>query len=171
MNLVATLALFLWLPMVVGIFVSMPPRRAVVFSFIFAWLALPTVGFGLPGLPDYTKMSATVAGVLGSAIVLDQARFLALRPRWFDVPMIVWCFSAFISAITNQLGAYEGVSSVLAEVVAWGLPYLIGRVYFTDLEGLRELALGIVIGGLPALPGGDPIEPRLQEVGLRDFHL
>jgi hypothetical protein len=170
MNLVATLALFLWLPMVVGIFVSMPPRRAVVFSFIFAWLALPTVGFGLPGLPDYTKMSATVAGVLGSAIVLDQARFLALRPRWFDVPMIVWCFSAFISAITNQLGAYEGVSSVLAEVVALSdRPRLFHGPGGSARAGAGDRDRRFDL--LPALPGGDPIEPRLQEVGLRDFHL
>jgi hypothetical protein len=32
------------------------------------------------------------------------------------------------------------------------LPYLIGRVYFTDLEGLRELAIGMLIGGLIYVP-------------------
>ena len=36
--------------------------------------------------------------------------------------------------------------------MAWGFPYLIGRVYFTDLDGLRELALGIAIGGLVYVP-------------------
>jgi hypothetical protein len=30
----------------------------------------------------------------------------------------------------------------------WQLPYLIGRLYFSDAEGLRELAIGIIIGGL-----------------------
>ena len=34
----------------------------------------------------------------------------------------------------------------------WGLPYLIGRVYFTRLEHLRELAVGIVVGGLVCVP-------------------
>ena len=152
MNLFAMISLFLWLPVVVGIFTSMPPRRAVVVSFVFAWLALPIIGFNLPGLPDYTKMTATVTGVLLSAMVFDQARFLSLRPRWFDAPMIVWCVSPFFSAVTSGLGAYEGASVVLGQTVSWGLPYLIGRAYFTDLEGLRELATGIAIGGLIYVP-------------------
>jgi len=36
--------------------------------------------------------------------------------------------------------------------VAWGLPYFIGRVYFMDVRGLKELAVGIFIGGLVYVP-------------------
>ena len=36
--------------------------------------------------------------------------------------------------------------------MTWGLPYLIGRVYFTRLEHLRELAVGIVVGGVVCIP-------------------
>jgi tetratricopeptide (TPR) repeat protein len=152
MNFFALLALFLWLPIVVGIFVSQLPRRAVVISFVFAWLALPNISFNLPGLPDYSKMSATVMGVLLSSMAFDQSRFLSIRPRWYDAPMIVWCLSPFVSAISSDLGVYEGASSVLDQCFAWGLPYLIGRAYFKDLESLRELALGIAIGGLIYAP-------------------
>ena len=152
MNLFAILSLFLWLPIVVAIFASQPPRRAVVISFIVGWLALPNIGFGLPGLPDYTKMSATVMGIVLAAMVFDQKRFFAVRPRWYDAPMIVWCVSPFASAVTSDLGAYEGVSSVMDQCFAWGLPYLIGRVYFQEPKDLRELALGIAIGGLIYAP-------------------
>ncbi len=146
------LALFLWLPIVVGIFISQPPRRAVVVSFVVAWLALPNIGFPLSGVPDYTKTSATVAAVLLCISIFDQGRLLSFRPRWYDLPMAFWCLSMFISALTNGLGPYEGIAALLDQLVAWGFPYLIGRFYFTDLDGLRELALGIAIGGLVYVP-------------------
>ena len=99
------LALFIWIPIVVGFFVFLPPRKAVVVSFIAAWLALPNIGFNLPGMPDYTKMTATVVAVLLCMMIFDQRRLFSLRPRWYDLPMIVWCLCPFVSAITNDLGA------------------------------------------------------------------
>ena len=38
------------------------------------------------------------------------------------------------------------------QTVAWFLPYLVGRLYLTDVEALRELALGMIIGGLCLIP-------------------
>ena len=35
-----------------------------------------------------------------------------------------------------------------ASLIHWAVPYLIGRLYFGSPEGIRELAIGIVIGGL-----------------------
>ena len=56
------------------------------------------------------------------------------------------------SSLSNDLGLYDGCSGALITSVTWGLPYLIGRVYFTRLEHLRELAVGIVVGGLICVP-------------------
>jgi tetratricopeptide (TPR) repeat protein len=146
------LALFIWLPVVAAFFAFLPPRRAVVVSFVVAWLALPNISFPLSGLPDYTKMSATVAIVLLCMAIFDQRRLFMFRPRWYDLPMVVWCLCMFVSAVTNGLGPYEGIAATLDQLVPWGFPYLIGRCYFTDLDGLRELALGIAIGGLVYVP-------------------
>ena len=33
-------------------------------------------------------------------------------------------------------------------VMTWGIPYLIGRLYLTDLDGLRDAAIAIVQGGV-----------------------
>jgi hypothetical protein len=52
----------------------------------------------------------------------------------------------------NGFGPYDGLSAVAYQVTDWGLPYFIGRLYFTDLKGLRELAHGIIIGGLLYVP-------------------
>jgi tetratricopeptide (TPR) repeat protein len=152
MNLLAQSALYLWLPTVVVIFAILPPKRAVIASYVFAWLVLPNIGFNLPGLPDYTKMTATVVGVLLCMFLFDTSRLFTFRFRWYDLPMLVWCVSPFITAITNDLGPYEGLSASLAEIVAWGLPYLIGRLYLTDLDSMRDLSLGILFGGLAYVP-------------------
>jgi tetratricopeptide (TPR) repeat protein len=152
MNLLAQSALFLWIPIVVMVFSFLPPKRAVVTSYVFAWLFLPNVGYNLPGLPDYTKMTATVIGVFLCMMLFDMSRLFTFRFRWYDTPMLVWCVCPFITAQTNDLGPYEGLSASVSEIFAWGLPYLIGRLYLTDLESMKDLAQGIVIGGLVYVP-------------------
>jgi tetratricopeptide (TPR) repeat protein len=153
MNLFAQSALFLWLPTVVVIFACLPPRRAVIVSYVFAWLALPNVAFNVPGLPDFTKMSATVVAVLLSILLFDTARFFSFRFRWYDVPTVIWCFCPFVTAISNEdQGVYEGISSLLTQTIWWGLPYFIGRLYLTDLDAIRELCVVIVIGALVYVP-------------------
>lgn len=144
----AQIALFLWLPIVVGIFVVLPPRRAVIASFVIAWLTLPNLGLPIPGLPNYTKMTATVVGVLLCTMIFDSSRFTSFKFRSYDWPLVIFCLSPFVTAQTNDMGPYEGLSAVLDQVFWWGLPYLIGRLYLTDLESLRELSVGIFLGGL-----------------------
>ena len=151
-NLLGQYALFLWLPIVVVIFAIFPPRRAAIAAYVFAWLALPNVGYSLPGLPNYTKMSATVASILACTLLFDQRRLLAFRPRWLDLPMVVWCTSPFVTANLNDLGPYEGMSSSVEQIITWGLPYFIGRIFLGDLKGLHDLALGMVVGGLAYIP-------------------
>lgn len=146
------IALFGWIPLVICLFMMLPPRRAVIVSFLLAWLFLPMAGFSIAGLPDYTKMSATCAGVLLGAALFDADRVLSFRFKWVDLPIAIFCVSPFFTSVVNGLGAYDGCSIVLRQSVAWGLPYLIGRVYFSDLDGIRELAIGIFIGGLIYVP-------------------
>ena len=152
MGFLVPFTLFGWIPFVILLFVLLPPRRAVIAAFLLAWLFLPMAGYGVPGLPDYTKMSATTAGVLLGAALFDPDRLLSFRPRWVDIPMFVFCTSPFITSYLNGLGIYDGCSEIVRQFVTWGLPYLIGRVYFSDLEGIRELAIGIFIGGLIYVP-------------------
>jgi hypothetical protein len=109
-------------------------------------------GYGVPGLPDYTKMSATTFGVVIGAALFDTDRLLGWRAKWIDIPMLLWCTSPFVSSYLNGLGIYDGASEIVRQFITWGLPYIIGRVYFNDLEGLRELAVGIFIGGLIYVP-------------------
>ena len=142
MNFVGTVVMIGWIPVVILLFMSQPYRRAVLYAYLAAWLFLPPrMVYFLPGLPDYTKMSATTMGVLLATAIFDMDRLVRFRPRWFDLPMVLWCIAPMFSSITNGLGAYDGASESFALVISWGAPYLVGRLYFNSFEGVREAAV------------------------------
>lgn len=151
-NVFAGIALLSWLPIVMVMFMTMPPRRAVICAFLGAWLFLPMFGYNLKLLPDYTKMTATCVGVLLGAMIFDLDRMLSFRPKWWDLPMLGWCFAPVPASISNNLGLYDALSEAQMQLVTWGLPYLIGRIYFSDMRSIRQLAIAIVIGGLIYVP-------------------
>ncbi len=153
MNDFGFIVMFGWVPAVICIFKQIPARKAVVVSFIVAWLFLPTAELKfVVGIPAYTKMAATCCGVLLATILFDAKRFSSLQFGWLDLPMLIWCLCPFISSMTNDLGWYDGISAAYTQTVAWGVPYYLGRVYLSNLEGLRNLTIGIFIGGLSYVP-------------------
>lgn len=151
-NILVPIALFGWIPLVLMMFAFMPARRAVIYGFLLAWLFLPMSHYPLQGFTDYNKMSAACFGVLISAMIFDSPTLFAFRPKLADIPMFIWCICPYFSSISNGLGAYDGIVSIAYQTTFWGLPYLIGRLYFNDLKGLRELATGIVVAGMVYLP-------------------
>lgn len=134
------------------LFATVQPRIAALTAFLGAWLFLPMAGYEFSGFPGYGKMEAASYGALLGVLLFDSARLGKLRPTWLDIPVIVWCLTPMASSLTNGLGAYDGASAVFGQTISWGVPYLMGRLYFSDLEGLRVLALGILIGGLIYVP-------------------
>jgi len=152
MSPLVQLVMFGWIPAVLYLFMRFPAQRALIVSFLVAWLFLPEASFALPGLPDYTKISATCYGILLATIIYDVGRFNSFRLSWLDLPMLIWCLCPFASSITNDLGPYDGISAVLGQTVTWGLPYFLGRIYLNNLAGLRELAIGIFTSGLIYIP-------------------
>ncbi len=141
-----------WIPAVLYLFTRFPPQRAVVISFLVGWLYLPVITFPLPGIPDITKMNATCYGILLATAIFDAGRITSFKPGWLDLPMLVWCLCPYASSMTNGLGAYDGFSGALEQTVTWGVPYFLGRIYLNDLAGLRQMAVGIFVGGLTYVP-------------------
>ncbi len=152
MNNFVDLVMFGWIPVVLFLCAMLPTRRAVVAAFVIAWSFLPMVSYHVQGLPAYSKMSATCGGVLLGALIFDIDKLLSFRPSWLDVPMLVWCLCPCVSSLTNGLGLYDGVSGAFAQTVTWGFPYFIGRLYLGDIAGIRELAAGILMGGVIYVP-------------------
>ncbi len=141
-----------WIPAVLVLFAVLPPRRAVLAGFIAAWLFLPNYGYAIAGLPNYTKMSAAAFGALAGAFLFDRLRPLRFRPAWIDLPMGVWCVVPFFSSVTNGLGVYDGLSESLANIITWGLPWLLGRIYLGSLPGQLDAARAIVLGAAVYVP-------------------
>ncbi len=166
------IVMFLWIPVVLYLFSRFPARKAVIISFLAAWLFLPQARLVLPSIPDYDKISATCYGILLATFIFDVGRFRTFKFSWIDVPMAIWCFCPFISSMTNDLGPYDGFSTLLDQTMSWGVPYFLGRIYFNTLEGLRQLAMGIFIGGLVYVPLcliEVRISPQLHKIVYGDF--
>lgn len=142
-----------WIPISLVLFALLPPRRAVLAAYLGAWLFLPMkAGLVIPILPDIDKVTASSLAVCLGVMLFDTPRLFTFRFRWFDLPMLWWCTTPFMSSITNGLGAWDGASAVIEQVALFGFPYFIGRIYFNDWEGFRDLAIGIFLGGVIYIP-------------------
>lgn len=152
MNILGAVVLLAFPVIALAFYALLPGRRAMLAVVVGGVLFLPMGGFDLPGLPPYNKATAIALGMLLGMALFDAQRMRAFRPRWWDIPMVVWCAVPFFSSITNNLGPYDGASGVLRQVLYWGVPYFVGRVYFADLGALRELAVAIIVGGIVYVP-------------------
>lgn len=152
MTVLVPILLLGWLPVVLVLFALKPARRAVTVSLLAAWLILPVAVFNLRDLPPYSKMTASCLGILLATAMFDSGRFLNLRFRWPDLFMLGWLAVAMISSLNAGRGPYDGGSMLLRQTVEWGLPYLVGRLYFSTLEDLHYLGLMIVISALIYVP-------------------
>jgi hypothetical protein len=152
MNIVAVIVMIGWIPAVLWIFSRWSAPKAMITSFIVAWLFLPQVAFVFRGIPDYTKMTATCYGILLATMIFDAKRFRSFRPSWVDIPILLFCSSPLLASLANGLGVYDGLSSTLDQTVTWGFPYFLGRLYLNNLESLRNLAIAIIYGGIAYIP-------------------
>ena len=143
-----SMALFGWIPFVLVLFALMPPHRAAAVAVVGAWLVLPPAGIAIAGLPDISKYNVTTAGIMMGTLFFGSHYVMRFRPRWFDLPMLVWCFIGLATSLQNGLGLYDGLTDILGQALMWGLPYLCGRLYFSDPDGLRTFAVTMIGGGL-----------------------
>lgn len=149
----AQFVLLAWIPIVFILFKRFPPQKAVIISLIVAWLFLPQgVKFSLSLIPDYDRLSATSYGILLATWFYDARRFQTFKFGWLDIPMAIWCICPMLSSLTNGLGVYDGCAASLTAIITYGVPYFIGRIYFNNLTGIRQLAMGIFLGGLVYVP-------------------
>jgi hypothetical protein len=152
-NLLVAMAFFGWIPVIFFLFLLLPPRRAVSISLLVGWLFLPVASYDVPGFFDYNKTTATVLSVFLASAILDKGKRLwTFRPTGFDLPMLVWCLCPLLTSLSNGLGVYDGLSAAIQQTILWGLPYVMGRAYFGDFKGLRQLAIVLFIGGLIYIP-------------------
>jgi hypothetical protein len=180
--------LWSWVPVTLLLFWKLPPARAAAIALVGGWLFLPTARFSadvagvdfpywiMPAcLPsEYWTTKARVIGVslLLGVMAFDPKAWTRFRPSFFDLPMLGWCLVPLPSGLFNGVSPIESMANMAYQALAWGVPYLVGRLYFSDPAGMFTLAGEVVGGGLAYLPLC-AIEfvtgPRIYEV-LYGFH-
>jgi hypothetical protein len=151
-NLLVAVILLGWFPVAMMLFMMFPPRRAVMLALFIGWMFLPVAKYELELLPDITKTNVISLAALLGVIFFDMGRLVQFRMRWFDVPAMVLCLTPLGSSMSNELGFYDGVSGVISAALVWGVPYFLGRLYFSDLEDIREFAIVLFLAGIVYMP-------------------
>ncbi len=144
------IAWLIWIPFVFALFAMIEPRRAVLTALISGWLFLPFVGFPITGFKS--KLTLTCLVVLIAALIFAPGAFARLRPKLADLPILVFFLWPFVSARANGFDYYESFAAAFDAFLNVGAEYLLGRVFFTDLRGLRTVAISLFVGGLIYVP-------------------
>jgi hypothetical protein len=160
------IALFAWVPVSLLIFRKAPMRQALLVNFVGGWAILPTANYppvgnvfsywiiGASLESDYFITKATVLGFCGilGVFLFDRDSFRRFRLTVWDLAMGMWLIAPLLSAIANPDNFGEGCLGEIYQLLAWGSPYLLGRLYFTDTQSLRLAAKAFVMGGLAYIP-------------------
>lgn len=151
-TLLAPVMMLGWLPFTLSLFATMKARKAVAVSLVLGYLFLPAITYNFPGFPAFTKPIAISLPIFLGILIFDAQHLKKLSLCKLDIPIIIWVISPFMSSLSNGIGVYDGLSGSFRSMIEWGLPYAIGKIYFSDQRGLRELAQWIVIGGVIYIP-------------------
>ncbi len=160
------IALSAWIPISLYFFWRYPPRVAILVNFVGGWALLPSADFApaaasfpywilgtcLPSNYFFTK--ATVTGMCGliGILLFDRRRLGRFEPGLWDLPMLVWCVVPLLSAVANGQGFGPTLHSEIYQILAWGIPYLAGRLYFSEMGSLLLAAKAFVIAGMAYVP-------------------
>lgn len=155
-----------WIPIGVFLFHRFPVRVAILANFFAGWALLPgaayapsnnqfpywILGVCLPSTYFLTK--ATVIGVTGllGILISDAFSLRKFHLSLFDLPILLWCCAPLLSTAANGGGLMGGLRAFSYQVLAWGVPYLLGRVYFSDNESMLLAAKACVLAGLCYVP-------------------
>jgi hypothetical protein len=160
--------LWSWVPATLLLFWKLPPARAAAIALVGGWLFLPTSRFAddvagvdfpywiMPAcLPsEYWTTKARVIGValLLGVMAFDSKVWSRFRPSFLDLPMLGWCLVPLPAGLANGVSPVESIANMAYQGLAWGVPYLAGRLYFSDPAGMVVLARAIIGGGLLYVP-------------------
>ena len=159
-----------WVVLSVVVFWLRPGRDAAIFLLIGGWALLPVATYptavylrptgtggsmhalALPTVMLANKAVAIALGCLAGMLLTAWPALRSLRRSWLDLPMGVWCLTPLASALANGLPAAWGLAQSRYMTLAWGVPYLVGRVYLGDNESLTKFGRGWVLAGLASVP-------------------
>ena len=93
-----------------------------------------------------TKMWFPPVIALAGALATDRETFARWQPRWVDVPIAMWCLWPLGQWFFVANPEPQPWIAALYLAATWGVPYLLGRMYFCGNEGGRQLITAIAAG-------------------------
>jgi hypothetical protein len=158
----------LWIVVAGAVYAAAPRRYAFWVVAIGGWILLPAanyntvldperfpywiVGSGLPSDLLWTKAWIAPAIALAASILFEFSRWRRLRPRWYDIPLVLFClWPAGQGLLIDQPDPAPWVGTLYL-VGAWGLPWLAGRLFLRDHEDVRAFAEVFAVSTATLLP-------------------
>jgi hypothetical protein len=160
------IAFLAWIPISLFFFLRYPVRVAILVNFIAGAALLPSAAYAptavpfpywilgtcLPSIHFFTKATVTGMTCLFGIVLFDRKTFKRFQLGFWDLPMLVWCAVPLLSAVANAQGIAVAIRSELYQTLAWGVPYLVGRLYFVDAESWKLAAKAFTIAGIAYVP-------------------
>jgi len=150
-NILCLLSLGFIIPGVLYMFSRYSPPRAVMLCFLGALMFLPMEELQVP-LILYNKMTATAIGVMLGIMIYDENAPENFSFGIVDIPMLIWILSGVFAAVLNDLGLKDGIQEGFNTLTQWGIPYLAGRLYFSDPKAQKMLCYSFFMAGLLYIP-------------------
>jgi hypothetical protein len=155
-----------WIPLGAYFFRRYPARIAILLNFFGGWAILPgasyrvtsdafpywILGVCLPTNYFLTKATATAIAALAGTLLFHRADLKRFRPGICDLPMAIWCSVPLLSAATHWSTFQENLFGGVYQTIAWGVPWLLGRVFFSDPDSLLLSARALVVAAFCYVP-------------------
>ncbi len=164
------IAMLGWFPVSMAFFLLFGPVRGVILGITVGLFLLPNAVYEFSGIPDYDKMMATSMGVALWAVVFDFKRVSKFRPRWVDLPVFLMCLAPIPSSLRPELaelGLWNGLSNSFQVFGTWCVPWMLGRIYISNVAAQRYFAYVLVAAALayaPFLLWEVKMSPQLHEM-------
>ena len=162
---------FLGFFLAAGVAVALLPMRIAIPAVVLGgWLILPVgrfpqeeydtyfpywiIGIALPSDMLVTKAWAIPVSALFWAAALDARQVARWRPGALDLVMLLWCLWPLIAAAARHAGGADPAPALAAAYLAgsWGALWLLGRIWFAEVESRIALAKGLALAGAACLP-------------------
>lgn len=160
-NTLAYLVLLFWPVVILGLFLTRPPRTALIWSVLLSYLFLPQrAAFNFPGLPSVDRTSLPAFTILACLLLIPRQ-----RPRLIPtgIKPNVLLFVLFVAPLGTVLlngspvtwgpttlpglRIYDWLSLSFGTLVTI-LPLLFGRALLAEPDAHRELLRALLVAGL-----------------------
>lgn len=146
-----------WIPLTLFLFRVLGPRRATLISVLGGYVFLPFQRMSVIG--SLTELQLAWKGVTtGLALILgvllfDRQSLRRFRPSWLDLAMAAFVAYPLVGLAMGGPSASADVLELLIQrTLGLLIPYVMGRLYFSETEGVTLLAAGVVLATLAHAP-------------------